>query len=200
MPNQWVETNQLFLENYLAILAKRGYRHKQANRLADERHQKKNKAIKLTDSVKNYISEKLKEYWSPEQIMGRLELDKKIKISTETAYRFVLQDKAVGGALYKYLRHQHKKYLKRYGKNDYRGRIPNRIDIDERPSIVDARTRIGDWELTWLLVKDTKVALPLLLSVRVGYILHYPLPIKPHKMQMTLSINYSLHLNIGSKP
>jgi hypothetical protein len=28
--------------------------------------------------------------------MGRLELDKKIKISTETAYRFVLQDKAVG--------------------------------------------------------------------------------------------------------
>jgi IS30 family transposase len=41
---------------------KRGYRHKQANRLAGERHQKKNKAIKLTDSVKNYISEKLKEY------------------------------------------------------------------------------------------------------------------------------------------
>jgi IS30 family transposase len=71
---------------------------------------------------KGLISEKLKEYWSPEQIMGRLELDKKIKISTETAYRFVLQDKAVGGALYKYLRHQHKKYRKRYGKNDYRGR------------------------------------------------------------------------------
>ncbi|CAC9645608.1 hypothetical protein, partial [uncultured Gammaproteobacteria bacterium] len=42
-----------------------------------------------------------------------------------------------------YLRHQHKKYRKRYGKNDYRGRISNRIDIDERPSIVDARTRIG---------------------------------------------------------
>jgi hypothetical protein len=37
---------------------------------------------------KGLISEKLKEYWSPEQIMGRLELDKKIKISTETAYRF----------------------------------------------------------------------------------------------------------------
>ncbi|WP_139682551.1 IS30 family transposase [thiotrophic endosymbiont of Bathymodiolus puteoserpentis (Logatchev)] len=111
---------------------------------------------KLTDCVKNYISEKLKEYWSPEQIMGRLELDKKIKISTETAYRFVLQDKAVGGALYKYLRHQHKKYRKRYGKNDYRGRIPNRIDIDERPSIVDARTRIGDWEVDLVIGKGHK--------------------------------------------
>ena len=105
---------------------------------------------------KGLISEKLKEYWSPEQIMGRLELDKKIKISTETAYRFVLQDKAVGGALYKYLRHQHKKYRKRYGKNDYQGRIPNRIDIDERPSIVDARTRIGDWEVDLVIGKGHK--------------------------------------------
>jgi IS30 family transposase len=59
--------------------------------------------------------------------MGRLVLDKKIKINTETAYRFVLQDKAIGGALYKYLHHQHKKYRKRYSKNDYRGRIPNRM-------------------------------------------------------------------------
>jgi IS30 family transposase len=66
------------------------------------------------------------------------------------------QDKAVGGALYKYLRHQHKKYRKRYGKNDYRGRIPNRIDIDERPSIVDARTRIGDWEVDLVIGKGHK--------------------------------------------
>jgi hypothetical protein len=39
------------------------------------------------------------------------------------------QDKAVGGALYKYLRHQHKKYRKRYGKNDYRGRIPKPVGL-----------------------------------------------------------------------
>jgi hypothetical protein len=49
--------------------------------------------------------------------------------------------------------HQHKKYRERYGKNDYRGRIPNRIDIDERPSIVDARTRIGDWEVDLVIGK-----------------------------------------------
>ena len=69
---------------------KRGYRYKQADRLAYERHQKKNKAIKLTTEVTDYISEKLKEYWSPQQIVGRLELDSSIKISTETTYRFVL--------------------------------------------------------------------------------------------------------------
>ena len=78
--------------------------------------------------------------------MECLELNEKVKISTETTYRFVLQNKAVGGALYKYLRHQHKNYRKRYGKNDYRGIIPNRVDIDNRHSIVNARTRISDWE------------------------------------------------------
>ena len=30
---------------------------------------------------KGLISEKLKEYWSPEQIMGRLELDKRLKLA-----------------------------------------------------------------------------------------------------------------------
>jgi IS30 family transposase len=135
---------------------KRGYRHKQANKLACKRHQQKNKHIKLTTEVVNYICEKLKDYWSPEQIVGRLELDKKIKISTETAYRFVLQDKAIGGGLYKYLRHKHKKYRKRYGKNDYRGRIPNRIDIDERPDVVNRRARIGDWEVDLVIGKGHK--------------------------------------------
>jgi IS30 family transposase len=48
-------------------------------------------------------------------------LDEEVKISTETPYRFVLQNNAVGGVLYKYLRHQYKKYRKRYGKYDYRG-------------------------------------------------------------------------------
>ncbi|CAC9565202.1 hypothetical protein [uncultured Gammaproteobacteria bacterium] len=48
-------------------------------------------------------------------------MDEEVKISTETPYRFVLQNNAVGGVLYKYLRHQYKKYRKRYGKYDYRG-------------------------------------------------------------------------------
>ncbi len=54
---------------------------------------KKNKAIRLTAEVKRYISEKLKEYWSPQQIVGRLELDRKIKISTKTAIALSLRTK-----------------------------------------------------------------------------------------------------------
>src|SRR5271154_661868 len=38
------------------------------------------------------------------------------------------------------------KYNKRKGKNSGRGLIPNRVDIDQRPSVVAAKSRIGDWE------------------------------------------------------
>ncbi|CAC9484196.1 hypothetical protein [uncultured Gammaproteobacteria bacterium] len=38
--------------------SKKGYRHKQANRLAYEKHQEKNKAIRLTAEVKSTTSVK----------------------------------------------------------------------------------------------------------------------------------------------
>ncbi len=68
-------------------------------------------------------------------------------------YRLILKDKVAGGSLHQYLRHQGKKYRKRYGKNDCRGHIPNRVDIDDRPSIVDSRSRIGDWEADCVIGK-----------------------------------------------
>ena len=81
---------------------------------------------------------------------------KDTKRKTKTTYRFVLQDKAIGGELYKHLRHQHKKYRKRYGKNDYRDKIPNRIDIDNRPAVVDTRSRLGGWEVDLVIGKGHK--------------------------------------------
>ena len=54
---------------------KRGYRHKQANRMAQQRHQDKPKAIKLTDDIKQRVKQDIKADWSPEQVAGRLEKD-----------------------------------------------------------------------------------------------------------------------------
>jgi IS30 family transposase len=48
--------------------------------------------------------------------------------------------------LYKHLRRSHRKRKKRYGSPDRRGQIPDRVSIDERPRVVDAKERIGDWE------------------------------------------------------
>ena len=64
----------------------RGYRHHQAQRLAEQRHQAKPKVLKLTETVVVYIQEKLQAWWSPEQICGRLWLEQAIALSPETVY------------------------------------------------------------------------------------------------------------------
>ena len=125
---------------------KRGYRHAQAGRLTQERHQRKVKAVKMDSEMKSVILSYLQQDWSPEQISGRLALENRKTVSHETIYRWLLRDQKSGGQLYLFLRHKCKKYRKRYGKQDYRGIIPNRVDIEERPEIVDTRTRLGDWE------------------------------------------------------
>ncbi len=84
--------------------------------------------------------------WSPEQIAGRLAHEGQATISHETIYQRILVDKKSGGVLYTHLRCK-KKRKKRYGSaRSLRGAIPNRVDIDQRPAIVESRKRIGDWE------------------------------------------------------
>lgn len=81
-----------------------------------------------------------------------------IAISHEWIYQFVLQDKLSGGDLYCHLRCQ-KQRRKRYGSNNRRGQIIDRIRIDERPDIVDQRERIGDWELDTIIGKGHQQAI-----------------------------------------
>ncbi|MEE9492659.1 MAG: hypothetical protein V3W04_04690 [Gammaproteobacteria bacterium] len=54
---------------------------------------------------------------------------------------------ASGGDLYHALRRQGKAYQARSKNQAGRGCIKNRISIDERPAIVDEKTRLGDWEI-----------------------------------------------------
>lgn len=138
---------------------KKGYRPKQAQRLADERRHQAAKALKWTVEVERQVVYYLKQKWSPEQISHRLKQDKKIRISHERIYQFILQDKQSGGELYKHLRHSHKKRKKRYGHADRRGIIKNRVSIEKRPKIVAHRKRIGDWEGDTVIGKNHQGAL-----------------------------------------
>ena len=45
------------------------------------------------------------------------------------------------------------------GKNWSKGKVPNRVGIEERPAIVDSKERIGDWEVDTIVGKDQKSAL-----------------------------------------
>lgn len=161
----------------------RGYRYQQAHQQAGQRHTEKPKAVKLTESVIASIHEKLQARWSPEQICGRLGLDQGVSVSPETIYRLVLHDQQQGGHLYRHLRHQAKPYRKRYGRKEYRGRIPGRVDISERPAVVDTRARVGDWEADLVIGRGHQGAIVTLAERRSR--LYLALPIERKTADLT---------------
>lgn len=135
------------------------YKPGYAQGYTEERHKKKKKLIKFNKEVEIFIRDKLQQEWSPEQISGYAKRHSLFSISHERIYQYILKDKEKGGKLHLHLRHQHKKYRKRYGSLTRNGPIKNRISIDERPKIVDEKSRIGDWEIDTIIGKDRKQAI-----------------------------------------
>ena len=135
----------------------RGYRPKQAQRFVEIRRAK---AVTTRISPETWIQVErlLREDWSPEQISGWLAKECRIRVSHESIYQFILNNKRQGGNLHLHLRCKRQR-RKRYGATNSRGRLVNRVSIDERPAIVQTRSRIGDWELDTIIGKGHKQAL-----------------------------------------
>lgn len=149
----------------------RGYRPKQAHEKAIGRRAKAKPRI--TATTWEVVEEKLREDWSPEQVSGWLKKRQGIPISHEWIYQHILADKQAGGDLYTHLRCQ-KKRRKRYGKHDYRGKLPNRVSIEERPEVVEQRERLGDWEVDTLVGKGQCGALVSLVERKSRFTLMQP--------------------------
>lgn len=96
---------------------------------------------------------------SPVQLSGDLKDNYAVNISHETIYKFIWNDQKSGGDLYKNLRRRAKKYNKRSSKTGGRGLIPNRVDIDQRPIIVEKKERFGDFELDTIVGANHKGAI-----------------------------------------
>ena len=108
-----------------------------------------------THTLREYVVSHLKLGWSPEQISGTAKEDKIGLISHEAIYQFVYTQVHRNGWGYlkpghedlrSYLRRKQKRRQKKGMRKSQRIFRPKGISIDERPPIVDARIRIGDWE------------------------------------------------------
>ncbi len=117
------------------------------------------KRIKLTAEVTGWIATLIRQDLSPQQAVDYLKRHKRTDLHYEAVYQLIYADKDEGGDLYTHLRVASKPYRKRYGQSDRRGKICNRVDIDERPSVVDLRSRIGDREGDTVIGKGRKSAL-----------------------------------------
>ena len=126
---------------------------------ATNRHIEKNKKKYFNTDIKAYVLKYLEEDFSPEQIVGRAALDKLPCVSTETIYQFIWKNKKNGGCLYQHLRNKGKRYRKRGQTKDNRGLIVGRVDIDQRPAVVEKKDRIGDLEIDLIIGKGHKQAL-----------------------------------------
>ncbi len=134
----------------------KGYRPKQAQQFALNRRKKARYRIEA--STWTLIESLIRQEWSPEQVSDWLKGNYGLQISHEWIYQYILMDKHAGGDLHRHLRCQ-KKRRKRYGSYDRRGKIKNRVSIDQRPAIVDTRQRMGDWEVDTIIGKGHRHAI-----------------------------------------
>ncbi|GAB2797815.1 IS30 family transposase [Rhabdobacter roseus] len=135
------------------------YRPELAQRKSEERQRAKPRKKRFTAPMQQYVVRKLKEDLSPEQIAGEARRKGVDCVCAERIYQYVWTDKKRGGRLYRHLRTKGKKYAKRGSLRGKRGQIPGRVDIDQRPEIVEQKQRIGDVEMDLVVGKYHKGAL-----------------------------------------
>lgn len=122
------------------------YRHDKAQSYALTRRSWARRNQRFDATAWALVRARLAEWWSPEQISGRLRQEGQLSISHETIYRYVWEDRERGGTLYTFLRGARKQRRKRYGRYDSRGRLAGKRMLGERPAIVEGRTQVGHWE------------------------------------------------------
>jgi IS30 family transposase len=102
------------------------------------------------DALMREIAGLFKKDLSPDQISGRLRVqypDRPEKqASTSTIYKHIYQETAENPSLKDHFRQKQAKPRKRNGAKDRRGQIIGRVSIDERPKVVEEKSRVGEGE------------------------------------------------------
>jgi len=136
------------------------YHAESAEKDASMRKKKSHVWTSISATTWNGVETCIQEGHSPEQISDRIKKSLGTMISHESIYTYIARDAKLGGTLYTHLRRRRKKRRSRFPKAlDQRGQIKNRIGIEERPEIVDDRSRVGDWEVDTIISRSSKSAL-----------------------------------------
>ena len=142
------------------------YYYHQAQACAEKRQrERRRRSSKLTPAVVAFVEEKLHLGWSPEQIGGWLKHRKTEleSVSYERIYWHVWRNKIDGGSLYRHLRRGGRRYRRFGARFDFTrnrtGPVSGRVDIGQRPAIVEEKSRVGDWELDTIVGRQRKGAL-----------------------------------------
>lgn len=158
------------------------YRAERAEETARERSCKgRPKKLDTNAKLKNYVYEKLKTQWSPEEIARRLNLEyperNDMKISHETIYQhlYCLPRGELKKELMKGLRQERKARQPRKYAHYRRQKIKDIISISERPKEAEGRIVPGHWEGDLVVGKEHKSAIGTLVERTTRLTLLVPL-------------------------
>ena len=130
-----------------------------AQKKYNQRQKEKSRKETFTCSIQQYVEQKLEQKYSPEQIAGVAKKEGIACVSHERIYQHIWKDKRNNGKLYEHLRTQGRRYRKRGSAKDSRGIIKDRVDISQRPPVVETRERIGDLEIDTIIGKNHQGAI-----------------------------------------
>lgn len=143
----------------------RGYRPKQAQRLADTRRLSCRRTHKLEDpEVHQYVRDRMELLWSPDQIATRRRLDfprqRACWLSDQTIYNWI-NDRAS----------EWRAWLRRGGRPpERRGKLVDCVRLEGRPDVINRRRRYGDWEGDTMVGKGRRSSLVTLVERKSGYL------------------------------
>lgn len=102
------------------------------------------KKINQNETLRTYIIDKLKAGCNPDEIAGRMKLDKQPFYTSKTAiYEWLRSSRGDQYCVYLY---SQRHYVKRRKKKAVRAMIPDRVSITERFQGAENRSRYGHWE------------------------------------------------------
>ena len=173
-----------------------GYRASSAHARAYDRASRPKPAKLATNLVlRGKVEQDLKKRYSPEQISGRLRADfpedPEMWVSPETIYQslYVQSRGALRRDLTTCLRTGRALRQPSRKPGQRKNRIPNMINIAERPPEVEDRAVPGDWEGDLIIGKQNQSAIGTLVERQTGYamLIHLPSGYKPEQVRDALA-------------
>lgn len=138
---------------------KLGYRPDFASQQYLLRRRYRPSKIDKNEGVKTYVLSKLKEGWSPEQIAGRLKMERGYSVvSHESIYQYIY---SFSGKELKLYRHLRKKRTYRYPRIKRKRQKANldKESIHMRSDLINKRLLFGHWEGDLVLFRKTRTNL-----------------------------------------
>jgi IS30 family transposase len=148
------------------------YRGNRAHKRAAARSRRSHARRRLANPViRSYVESHLvNDGWTPEEIAGRLPLDHPGRSTNyESIYQWIYEERR---DLITYLPKAHRKrHTRLKGKKNRPSKIPNRLDISERPPEVEGREQAGHWEVDTVVSKQRRVCVAVVVERKTRYYL-----------------------------